>query len=123
MPCYYNSGKVLLLEVPMENVLTMNQKNDLMKLFHANHITTPKNWLDTDDYNVDAEYHEVLEGYLLEDHTSKQLLSDVFAPTDPVEPQGVKVMATHDLNDRVQRIAPNAKLVFCFVAYVSIDIS
>lgn len=120
MPCYYNYGDVLLLEVPMEEVLTKEQKEKLAELFESKGLYCPQNWFDTQEYNVDADYHEVLGGYVIDGLIEKGLLSEFFSKNEPVEPQGVQVIKMHPLDDQVQQIAPHAHLCKCAVAFVSI---
>lgn len=118
MPSYYVYGEVLLLQVPMDNVLNTSQKDKIAKLLKNNDISISNNWYETEDFNVDAEYSEVLGGYIIFNNTYENLLSDLFNHSDPVEPQGVFITEKHNLNNDVKLIAEQANLVWCNVAYV-----
>jgi len=122
MTCYYHYGEVLLLEVSMDTPLTKEQKDALQVLFEKNQVVSPVYWHDTKEYNVDADYSEVLGGYVLEDYTTKSLLSDLFAPNQAIEPQGIERIESHLITNEIQKIAPHASLNRCNVAYVSISL-
>jgi len=122
MPAYYVYGEVLLLQVPMDNVLYTSQKDKIAKLLRDNDIVISNNWYETEDYNVDAEYSEILGGYIIFNDTYQNLLSDLFSPSDPVEPQGVLINEIHYLNDDIKLIADQSKLAWCNVAYVKMTL-
>lgn len=119
MNFYYHRGEVLLLHVAVCERLTDEQKMALHELFAGNELNVPPKWYDTNGYEVDAEYHETLSGYIIHVQSMKhKKLSSVFSPKDPVD-QYVRATSTHGLFEMVREIAPTASLVWCDVAYVS----
>ena len=104
----------------MEKKLTKEQKIEIGKLLTENRLQEPAEWYDEEEYNVDASYSEVLGGYIIQDETTRCLLSDMFGPQEPVEPQGVSDIEPHALHDHVSSLASQASLKRCNVAYVSI---
>lgn len=119
MPVYFTCGKALLLHVPIESPLTHKQKCHIGYILEQYGLTPPTHWNDINAYNVDADYHEVLQSYILENETSTVPLQEKFEVHEPVESY-IHILEEHSLNNKLQDIRYDVALAYCNVGYVSI---